>query len=374
MGEFQSLTFSSNLFIYSLLAAFMYLLKSTRKETKSLRFFKLFFISLIFLTISQDFPQLDLLYLTPIFSVLCIYFLFIAIRFRQNQTPNYLLLNGSAFFAVMFLALHYIYDLHVIYLNIAWAIFFIPVLLTSVKKTWLRPDFNNKGDKLLSVFIISYIFVYLIRVYLSYIMPSQELTWGLWRIAMPIIATGIGLSLILSYMLEAQSHLIEISIKDPLTGLYNRRGFEEVSRHQLPLLARNKASIFLMVLDIDHFKKVNDTYGHAGGDEALCRVAGVLSQQVRKNDIIMRQGGEEFCVLFSDVNEQQGLLLAEKTRQSIEHIIINFQNRSFQLTASFGVISSEAEGIEIHSILDKADAALYKAKRTGRNKVCLANI
>ncbi len=149
---------------------------------------------------------------------------------------------------------------------------------------------------------------------------------------------------------------------DGLTGLYNRRCLDE----QLPKFIRRTEGVGLVMVDLDHFKPVNDTLGHPAGDLVLCGVARVLRRHVRRTDLPVRLGGDEFCVVFNDVDEAQGRRRAEDLRAGIEVMPQPGQDHGILVTASMGgAIYERGEAVE--AFVERADAVLYEAKRAGRN-------
>ena len=172
-------------------------------------------------------------------------------------------------------------------------------------------------------------------------------------------------------MLEYIQKLRETSIRDPLTGLYNRRYFFEASKDLYCRLFQGAEPMTLAMLDIDHFKKVNDTYGHATGDEVLKHVAQGLSNRFRGRDMVARLGGEEFCVIARGLEGQQALAAFNDLRNSIERSKAKAGKTSVGVTISIGICDKPKNSIE--TMLAAADAALYKAKRTGRNRVVWAD-
>lgn len=157
-----------------------------------------------------------------------------------------------------------------------------------------------------------------------------------------------------------------LSITDSLTKLYNRHKFNEVFGKMLLRRHWNDENTFaLIIVDVDHFKRINDTYGHQEGDHVLVGVAGVLSHTIRTGDILARWGGEEFVCLLPDVNLEKAIFVAEKLRNSIEEQPFPEVGK---VTASFGVsLFKNGDGAE--SLLHRADSALYTAKSKGRNRV-----
>ncbi|HDD35248.1 MAG TPA: GGDEF domain-containing protein [Candidatus Desulfofervidus auxilii] len=157
------------------------------------------------------------------------------------------------------------------------------------------------------------------------------------------------------------------SITDALTGLYNRRYFMERLEIEWERAKRYQRPISLLILDIDHFKRINDTYGHLAGDKVLKTLGKLISKQLRKTEIAGRYGGEEFTILVPETNAEGAIKLAERLRKMVEEYPFAI-NGTINVTVSIGV--SDAEGIEtINDLIQKADAALYQAKETGRNRV-----
>lgn len=166
--------------------------------------------------------------------------------------------------------------------------------------------------------------------------------------------------------------LLHISRMDPLTGVCNRAYFLQQLHEHIALHRLRNQSIGLAVVDIDHFKGVNDTYGHQAGDEALKVVAATLRQTMRETDIVGRYGGEEFVVLLEDAT-QEGLVIAgERMRSRIEQAEILFEGPKIAVTASIGLVEGHAEGTEVEfglQLFARADSAMYRAKNSGRNCV-----
>jgi diguanylate cyclase (GGDEF)-like protein len=153
----------------------------------------------------------------------------------------------------------------------------------------------------------------------------------------------------------------DMAYKDALTGIYNRRYFFEIANKMYLTALRNNKKISLIMCDIDHFKKINDTYGHNIGDIVIKNTAQILEKNIRKNDVVARFGGEEFIVFLYDCNIENGAKIAEKIRKTIENIKI----KNIKYTISLGVSS---KGNTLEEIIHNADENLYKAKKT-RNKV-----
>lgn len=153
--------------------------------------------------------------------------------------------------------------------------------------------------------------------------------------------------------------------KDGLTGLANRRVFEERLAHMLGLAKRNGSPVAVIVADIDHFKTVNDTYGHLTGDEILRRVARILQKGARSTDLVARYGGEEFILILSDTDMAGGKITGERIREEVERTVFPTSLGPLRCTISMGI--SAYPQVEEDDLLERADQALYHAKRMGRN-------
>ena len=170
--------------------------------------------------------------------------------------------------------------------------------------------------------------------------------------------------------LEAKEKEIrEKAIRDPLTGVYNRITFDESLKQEIEEERRYKDSIFsLIMFDIDHFKHVNDEYGHPAGDRVLQELAELVQKKVRKVDIFARWGGEEFIILAPRTDSKQAYQTAERLRKSIEEY--NFISEE-NITCSFGAAQYK-QGESEENLLERVDQALYKAKKSGRNQTISA--
>ncbi len=160
---------------------------------------------------------------------------------------------------------------------------------------------------------------------------------------------------------------------DGLTGMWNRAYFDQRLEAELALCRRTHRGLGCIIGDIDHFKNVNDTHGHAAGDSALRQIGAAFASTVRKEDVLCRIGGEEFAILTPDAVLGGAAILAERLRAVVERTRITHNGSVIQLTCSFGVAQSGGEGQAIDaSLVDQADDALYQAKHLGRNRVVAA--
>jgi diguanylate cyclase (GGDEF)-like protein len=155
---------------------------------------------------------------------------------------------------------------------------------------------------------------------------------------------------------------------DGLTGLYNHRTFQEKFAEMLGRAERHKLHLAIILTDVDHFKKVNDTYGHPVGDIVLKKVAQVLAESVRKIDVVARYGGEEFAVILEGTDAAGAQNLAERIRADIAKQVFQSDKGPFSVTMSLGIACTPEDGAEKHVLIEHADQALYFAKHNGRNR------
>jgi diguanylate cyclase (GGDEF)-like protein len=179
--------------------------------------------------------------------------------------------------------------------------------------------------------------------------------------AIVLLATSITIN-------RYQSRLEEMATTDKLTGLANRQAFDVLMPQVMSETRRHGNPLCAVLIDIDHFKDVNDRHGHLAGDKVLRTVAGVIKSRLRASDIISRWGGEEFLVVLKNINLEQAGQLAEKIRSAIEQTVTAQKDRTIMVTASLGVAAYE-QGDTPDRLLARADKALYRAKEQGRNRV-----
>ncbi len=171
---------------------------------------------------------------------------------------------------------------------------------------------------------------------------------------------------------ELKRRYEELAIIDDLTALHNRRFFFPEARAQVAAAIRYETPLSLMMIDIDRFKRINDTYGHAVGDMVLKRVAGLLHNEKREADILARFGGEEFIMLLPETDGEGATIFAERLRRKIGEMVFHNGNEDIRITASFGIseltFPSNPDACDVlEALVQQADAALYKSKESGRN-------
>ena len=168
---------------------------------------------------------------------------------------------------------------------------------------------------------------------------------------------------------DIEKKLEILSRTDPLTGLLNRRSFDEIAENELSRFKRSGEVYSLLMLDIDHFKEINDKYGHSVGDNAIQTIAQSCELNLRLHDKMARVGGDEFCILLPCTNKSTASVIAEKLRKVILSISLTAENEDISPTVSIGVSEIEETDIDHTAPLKRADDNLYKAKEAGRNRV-----
>ena len=172
---------------------------------------------------------------------------------------------------------------------------------------------------------------------------------------------------------QANEKLAHLASHDPLTGLKNRLNMEKELQGLIDHQHVYQSSYAVVMLDIDWFKKINDTYGHDAGDFVLTELAKIFLESVRPQDSVYRAGGEEFVIIFNRITQEQAMIKCEKIRQRIQNHPFVYHELTFQMTISIGMYHPECGKVNnVTEILKLADNALYEAKRTGRNKTVLA--
>jgi diguanylate cyclase (GGDEF)-like protein/PAS domain S-box-containing protein len=177
-----------------------------------------------------------------------------------------------------------------------------------------------------------------------------------------------------AHQLQAlQDELRELSTHDPLTGLYNRRYLEAALARELIAARRHVHPVSVVLADLDHFKQINDRYGHLGGDAVLRFFGNLMKQHARGSDIFCRYGGEEFLLVMPNTMQVTAVERAEQLRRAIGAVAVPFAQSLIEVTASFGVATFPGDGASDDELVGAADRALYAAKAAGRNRVIAAN-
>jgi len=190
---------------------------------------------------------------------------------------------------------------------------------------------------------------------------------------------GLGRTTVLKFTLQDeleetfQRQMYESAVRDPLTRAFNRKYFMDRLRTELSFASRHKTSMSLLLLDLDHFKRINDTRGHLAGDGVLRALCANLLKLLRAEDVVARYGGEEFAVLARGIDQRNTEILAERIRRSVENMTIPWAGGEIKVTVSIGVgFTADGVGYETpEKLIARADENLYAAKNAGRNRVVL---
>jgi len=199
---------------------------------------------------------------------------------------------------------------------------------------------------------------------------DQAITWVDGRIVRMEIATDItNLKNSENKLLAAKKHAEELANKDALTSLNNRRAFFDLGNQVFKQAVRFQRPVSVIMIDVDHFKNINDNYGHSAGDHVLRVISNLLLKTIREIDILARIGGEEFALILPETNIDDAHQLAERIRQKIFDEKIKYKDETLSITSSLGISSCTVKHQSLEDMLIKADDALYIAKKKGRNQV-----
>ncbi|WP_373034123.1 GGDEF domain-containing protein [Sulfurovum sp.] len=169
---------------------------------------------------------------------------------------------------------------------------------------------------------------------------------------------------------EQNSTLSILASTDYLTGIMNRRLFNEISKHYFQTAQRDNLNLTLLLLDLDHFKSINDSYGHQSGDQVLIHFVKIIEKTIRKSDIFARIGGEEFAILLSQTDYDTAYDFAEKIRTEIENMTVQYEGKEISVTTSIGISKNSKTDNSFDDMFTRADQAMYQAKKAGRNQTC----
>lgn len=172
---------------------------------------------------------------------------------------------------------------------------------------------------------------------------------------------------------QFQRRMYESALRDGLTKAFNKKYFQERLESEVAYSLRHDSVLSLILLDLDHFKRINDTYGHLAGDYVLATFASTVLSTIRKEDVFARYGGEEFALISRGIDGPGAAHFAERVRSGVERFAFTYQGRRMPVTVSIGIAAMPSPGLELpEHLIDTADRALYAAKSGGRNRVVLA--
>lgn len=300
---------------------------------------------------SQNIRLLDLL--LPMQIVVAAVTWFFLLSTSQSQ-----LVGTYQYAAVIFIVLA----------NLGIQVYFLPsviasLTITAVIMTGVYDLADGHSDAVL-VFTLVYLPVFLFSLFIS---------WSTTHDRRRAFLRSILEDLARQELAEANLKLAVQAHTDSLTGLHNRRSFEELARREFARAARNGSPLTLLLIDIDHFKQVNDTHGHDVGDKVLQSVAKLAKRELREHDVLARFGGEEFIALLPSLKQDDAYLVAERLRACLAQcrIAVN-DSTDITITISIGLSGHRQEAGDLGMMIKAADKALYQAKEEGRNRVCVA--
>lgn len=303
-----------------------------------------------------------------LFYILCTYVLFFAVEERARKPlPIFIITIIHLLISTLLFLTEQHADKVLIISTYALAIY--PFLSFILIQRAIK--LKNLGHAIMAFAFIIVSVMSPLQVHFISNLGDPGFAYSLGVIAAAVGYTLVGVGYLSSILISEQQLLRTISTHDPLTGLLNRRGLDLSIRSILGRTNRSKECISVIALDIDHFKHINDTYGHDAGDLALKTLATVLSKKNRESDIWCRLGGEEFGLVLPTCPLDAAQKTAETIRQRVEEISITYEQHTIKFTASLGV-SSACSSVNIDELLKDADKALYTAKNQGRNQVCVS--
>ncbi len=186
------------------------------------------------------------------------------------------------------------------------------------------------------------------------------------------VASGMRILRLEEQLMQAHQQMEILAMRDGLTGLLNRRAIDEYAEAEFNMTGRKERALSIIMLDIDHFKNVNDRFGHKFGDHTLQQAAKILKEDLRTYDRVGRWGGEEFILILPDTQLKDAATIAERLRVRMAEMKMSLENgESFSIHISLGAACATGQFPSLVKLIDAADQALYQAKQTGRNRVCI---
>ncbi len=228
---------------------------------------------------------------------------------------------------------------------------------------------DNFGDRLFLGSLWVYFFMLLTRSLIILVTGTENpYAIHLIFVGTAFFSVAAGCSVLTTFLYDVRNELYEQSISDPMTGLLNRRGFVSDSQKVLSASNRHHYPVSVVICDLDYFKRVNDSFGHQVGDQAIMAFSNIITESLRSEDIAARLGGEEFIIVLPHTNGEIAVKVAERIRKKTEQMSLDTTGGPLQLTASFGVTQFN-HVIDLDTLIRYADNALYSAKNSGRNRV-----
>jgi len=240
------------------------------------------------------------------------------------------------------------------------ALYLLPIIVTALVL--------GRGVTMLQVALIAACYLFVNRAVDATFLSPESLGHFAIDVA-PMLLVAYTTSMLSGDIVDAMNRVKATSDTDELTGLYNIRGFNAVARHELGQAARYSRGFSLMMIDSDHLKEINDTYGHAAGDQLIQTIANVIRNAVKSTDILARYGGDEFVCLLPGASQQSASQVAERIRQRLADEPLVMEAETVRITVSIGVAAYPVHGNTLDNLSKSADRALYVSKARGRDCV-----
>ena len=353
--------------------AIIRILKNSRVPIRSIELFNIYFIigvvGWIILAI-KDTNQLDIDFrFSVILYIFCSYILLLAVGECSKQKRATLFI--SLLHSIVILLSLFLSDdkSRLLYISTYVVIIYPVISFIAIKRAYQT---ENIGGALIGITALINATLSLVQIYMLIVLSDVNLAYGIGLIANSTGFILVGIGFVTSILITKHKQLKSLTLKDPLTGLLNRRGMEESLNVSLAAASRSRKWFSAIAIDIDFFKKINDTYGHDAGDKVLQELGAVLSEYTRTQDVCCRLGGEEFVIVQPDTSMEVAVMVAERIREHIEKLEVPYENKLIKLTSSLGVASFSGD-VDIDHLLKNADKALYQSKYEGRNKVSISN-
>jgi diguanylate cyclase (GGDEF)-like protein len=296
------------------------------------------------------------------------------LEFHKRRTPRWLIYGPVVIALLLFLV--FLTDARE-RLAVSGLAFGVAQLITGAALLYYRVAAEHRTRWLLagSFFLMSAGLLWL--AFVAWFEPEALLptsgtsrTPGPALLAFYTVTIASSFAFLLMHKERADRETYELATTDSLTGVYNRRTFKELAEPQLSRSRRARMPVSLLMLDLDHFKRINDTYGHLAGDDVLKAFANLVTKCLRKEDLLARYGGEEFVVLLPGDSQNAAFRLAERIREEVSAQPFDANGHLVRVTVSVGIASEAGDTLpSLEAMLGRADEALYKAKNDGRNQV-----
>lgn len=260
---------------------------------------------------------------------------------------------------------------------IANSLVFAALNLASARLLWVpAPQPLKTAYRFTGISFLIMAAIFIIRSFMMYIEPATTFSAQVLPPVAPrlfFVGSMMQMCLTFGFVLMMNYRLVTdlrvLAVRDPLTGILNRRSLEDEASYLLARCDRNNEVLTMMMIDVDHFKSVNDQHGHPAGDEVLKQLVGITNASIRTGDYFARYGGEEFCVMLPLTTKEEALVLAERLRQRYAETPLEIGSKVLHSTISIGLADTLQTGVEFEALVSSADQAMYLAKQAGRNRV-----